>query len=126
MFPNPHFVYLHDTPSKDLFERDVRAFSSGCIRVERPLELAELLLNDPEKWGLEKIHSAVDTQKTQTVTLPATVPVLLYCLTAQGQADGSVHFKNDVYRRDPAVLKALDGEFKFRFLPTPDLERFLL
>ncbi len=117
MFPNPHFVYLHDTPSKDLFERDVRAFSSGCIRVERPLELAELLLNDPDQWSLEKIRSAVDTQKTQTVTLPAPVPVLLYYWTAQGQVDGSVHFKNDVYRRDPAVLKALDGEFKFRGQP---------
>jgi murein L,D-transpeptidase YcbB/YkuD len=122
MFPNPHFVYLHDTPSKDLFERDVRAFSSGCIRVERPLELAELLLNDPDQWSLEKIRSAVDTRKTQTVTLPAPVPVLLYYWTAQGQADGSVHFKNDVYRRDPAVLKALDGEFKFRGQPiTKDL-----
>ena len=117
MFPNPHFVYLHDTPSKDLFERDVRAFSSGCIRVERPLELAELLLNDPDQWSLEKIRSAVDTQKTRTVTLPAPVPVLLYYWTAQGQADGSVHFKNDVYRRDPALLKALDGEFKFRGQP---------
>jgi murein L,D-transpeptidase YcbB/YkuD len=122
MFPNPHFVYLHDTPSKDLFERDVRAFSSGCIRVERPLELAELLLNDPDQWSLEQIRSAVDTQKTQTVTLPAPVPVLLYYWTAQGQADGRVHFKNDVYRRDPAVLKALDGEFKFRGQPiTKDL-----
>lgn len=122
MFPNPHFVYLHDTPSKDLFERDVRAFSSGCIRVERPLELAELLLNDPDQWSLEKIRSAVDTQKTRTVTLPAPVPVLLYYWTAQGQADGSVHFKNDVYRRDPAVLKALDSKFKFRGQPiTKDL-----
>jgi murein L,D-transpeptidase YcbB/YkuD len=117
MFPNPHFVYLHDTPSRDLFERDVRAFSSGCIRVERPLELAELLLNDPDKWSLERIRSAIDTQRTQTVTLPEPVPVLLYYWTAQGQADGSVHFKTDIYRRDPAVLKALDGEFKFRRQP---------
>ena len=117
MFPNPHFVYLHDTPSKDLFERDVRAFSSGCIRVERPLELAELLLNDLEKWSLDRIRMAIDTRKTQTVALPAPVPVLLYYWTAQGQADGSVHFKNDVYRRDPAVLKALDGEFRFRRQP---------
>ncbi len=122
MFPNPHFVYLHDTPSRGLFERDVRAFSSGCIRVERPLELAELLLNDPGKWSLEKIRSAIDTEKTQTVTLPTPVPVLLYYWTAQGQADGRAHFKNDVYRRDPAVLKALDSEFKFRKQPvTKDL-----
>jgi murein L,D-transpeptidase YcbB/YkuD len=114
MFPNPHFVYLHDTPSKDLFERDVRAFSSGCIRVERPLELAERLLNDPEKWSLDRIRTAIDTRKTRTVALPAPVPVLLYYWTTQGQADGSVHFKHDVYRRDPGILKALDGEFRFR------------
>jgi murein L,D-transpeptidase YcbB/YkuD len=122
MFPNPHFVYLHDTPSRNLFERDVRAFSSGCIRVERPLELAELLLNDPGTWSLEKIQRAIDTEKTQTVTLPTPVPVLLYYWTAQGQSDGNVHFKNDVYRRDPGVLKALDSEFKFRKQPvTKDL-----
>jgi murein L,D-transpeptidase YcbB/YkuD len=122
MFPNAHFVYLHDTPSKNLYERDTRAFSSGCIRVERPLELAELLLNDPEKWSLAKIRAAIETEKTQTVTLSASVPVLLYYWTVQGQADGSVHFKNDIYRRDPAVLKALDSEFKFRKQPvTKDL-----
>ncbi len=85
--------------------------------MERPLELAELLLNDPDKWSLERIRSAIDTQRTQTVTLPEPVPVLLYYWTAQGQADGSVHFKTDIYRRDPAVLKALDGEFKFRRQP---------
>ena len=57
IFPNPHFVFLHDTPSKALFERTERTFSSGCIRVEQPFELAELLLDDPVKWnreGLEK------------------------------------------------------------------------
>jgi len=76
----------------------------------------------PETWSLAKIRAAIDTEKTQTVTLPAPVPVLLYYWTAQGQADGSMHFKNDVYRRDPAVLKALDSEFTFRKQPvTKDL-----
>lgn len=103
---------LHDSPSKSLFDRDARAFSSGCIRVERPLELAERLLNDPEQWRLEKIRAAIDTGKPRTVTLPA--PVLLYCWTAQGRSDGSVHFKQDIYRRDPAVLAALEGPFQFR------------
>jgi murein L,D-transpeptidase YcbB/YkuD len=117
MFPNQHLVYLHDTPSKDLFERDVRAFSSGCIRVERPLELAELLLNDAEVWSLEKISAAIDSGRTQTVTLNKPVSVLLYYWTAQGQSDGSIHFKNDVYGRDPAVLEALDSEFQFRKRP---------
>ena len=71
---------------------------------------------------MEKIQSAIDTEKTQTVTLPTPVPVLLYYWTAQGQANGSVNFRNDVYRRDSAVLKALDSEFKFRKQPvTKDL-----
>lgn len=77
MFPNKHDVYLHDIPSKQLFERDVRAFSSGRIWVERPFELAELLLNDPQNWSLEKIQAAVDGKHTQTVHLGSPVPVQL-------------------------------------------------
>jgi murein L,D-transpeptidase YcbB/YkuD len=122
VFPNKHDVYLHDTPSKELFERDVRAFSSGCIRVDRPFELAELLLNDPENWSREKIQAAMDGTQTRTVKLESPVPVLLYYWTAQGQPDGTAQFKTDIYGRDDAVLKAIDGEFKFRKQPlTRDL-----
>ena len=122
VFPNKHDVYLHDTPSKGLFERDVRAFSSGCIRVERPFELAELLLNDPLNWSREKIQAAVDGKQTRTVKLESPMPILLYYWTAQGQPDGNALFKTDVYGRDDAVLKAIDGEFTFRKQPlTRDL-----
>jgi murein L,D-transpeptidase YcbB/YkuD len=117
MFPNEHNVYLHDTPSKELFERDERAFSSGCIRVERPFELAELLLADAEEWSREKIRAAVESRQTRTVKLERPVPVLLYYWTAQGRPDGTTQFKKDIYGRDAAVLKALDGEFKFRKRP---------
>jgi murein L,D-transpeptidase YcbB/YkuD len=117
MFPNEHNVYLHDTPSKELFARDVRAFSSGCIRVERPFELAELLLADPEDWSREKIKAAVDSKETRTVKLATPVPILLYYWTVQGRPDGSTQFLRDIYGRDAAVLKALDGEFKFRKKP---------
>ena len=117
MFPNEHNVYLHDTPSKELFARDVRAFSSGCIRVERPFELAELLLADPEDWSREKIKAAVDSKETRTVKLETPVPILLYYWTVQGRPDGSTQFLRDIYGRDDAVLKALDGEFKFRKKP---------
>ena len=51
MFPNPYLVYLHDTPSKSLFDQDERTFSSGCIRVQKAFELAELVLNDPARWN---------------------------------------------------------------------------
>ncbi len=117
MFPNEHDVYLHDTPSKELFARDERAFSSGCIRVERPFELAEILLDDPEDWSREKIRAAVGSGETRTVKLARPVPVLIYYWTAQGMPDGGVQFQKDIYGRDDAVLKALDGEFKFRKKP---------
>jgi murein L,D-transpeptidase YcbB/YkuD len=117
MFPNEHDVFLHDTPSKELFTRDERAFSSGCIRVERPFELAELLLNDPEDWSMAKIRAAVGSGETRTVKLARPVPVLIYYWTVQGMPDGSTQFLRDIYGRDDAVLKALDGEFKFRKKP---------
>jgi len=62
MFPNPYLVYLHDTPSKALFDKDERAFSSGCIRTERPLELVELLLADPVRWNLAALDAAQRSQ----------------------------------------------------------------
>jgi murein L,D-transpeptidase YcbB/YkuD len=118
IFPNPHFVYLHDTPSKSLFDRTDRAFSSGCIRVEKPFELAELLLNDPEKWNREEIERAIESGKTRTVFLPEPMPVLLFYWTVEIGPDGEVHFKKDLYGRDEAVLEGLNGEFTFRKRPT--------
>jgi len=114
MFPNPHFIYLHDTPSKELFARNSRAFSSGCIRVDNPYRLAELLLQDSEKWNLEKIMVAVDTLKRQTVRLPQSVPVLLLYWTVNVDLNGVVvAFKKDLYQRDARVLAGLDGDFVF-------------
>ncbi len=115
MFPNSHFVYLHDTPSRDLFKRADRTFSSGCIRVEHPLTLAELLLNDPVNWSRAKLEQRLADGRTQTVTLKTPIMVFLVYWTAEPEADGEVNFFNDVYRRDPAVLQAL-GE-PFRFIP---------
>ncbi len=117
MFPNEHLVYIHDTPSKSLFERTDRTFSSGCIRTEKPFELAEILLDDPGKWNKESFKRVIDTKKTQTVMLPKHVPVLLFYWTAAVEPDGSVRFKKDPYKRDAKVLKGLNGEFKFRKRP---------
>jgi murein L,D-transpeptidase YcbB/YkuD len=116
MFPNPYQVYLHDSPAKSLFEQDTRLFSSGCIRVQKPFELTELVLNDPVKWNKAAIDAVVATGKTQTVNLAKPVPVLILYWTAQPRSDGQVIFRNDVYDRDPATLAALDSEFK---LPSP-------
>jgi murein L,D-transpeptidase YcbB/YkuD len=112
IFPNEHFVFLHDTPSRGLFDRAKRTFSSGCIRVDRPLELAELVLDDPEKWNRETIQEVLDGKKTRTVHLQEPMPVLLLYWTAFVDDDGVVNFLEDVYDRDQRILDGLEGEFK--------------
>lgn len=107
-FPNEYAVYLHDTPHTEYFESDQRARSSGCIRVERPRELAELLLNDPAKWNRAAIDAAIDTNKTQTVTLSKPVTLLLAYWTAEWHEGDRLSFRQDIYDRDDQVKRALD------------------
>jgi L,D-transpeptidase YcbB len=109
MFPNSHAVYLHDTPSKALFEKTERAFSSGCIRVEGPFELAKLLLNDPANWNDTTIDAVLKNGATRTVRLRTPVPVLVMYWTMDPTAEGSPVFKRDPYDRDPKLLTALDA-----------------
>jgi murein L,D-transpeptidase YcbB/YkuD len=109
MFPNAYSVYLHDTPSRDLFESPSRAFSSGCIRVEHPLELAERVLADP-KWSAAAIERTVDGGKTVTVNLRRPLPVLLLYWTAFPTGEGRrVGFARDIYGRDAPIQRALEG-----------------
>ena len=110
IFPNEHFVFLHDTPSKSLFSRPERAFSSGCIRVENPLELAELLLDDPQKWSRGDIDNMLAERKTRTLHLREAFPVMLMYLTALTEADGTTRFYRDVYERDARLLQELNAE----------------
>ncbi|MGD9080997.1 MAG: L,D-transpeptidase family protein [Desulfobacterales bacterium] len=117
MFPNKHLVFIHDTPSRSLFDRTDRTFSSGCIRTEKPFELAEILLDNPAKWNQESFKRIIDSGQTQTIRLPKPVPVLLFYWTAAMEPDGSVRFKKDPYKRDAEVLEGLNGEFKFRKRP---------
>ncbi|MCW5622066.1 MAG: L,D-transpeptidase family protein, partial [Burkholderiales bacterium] len=112
MFPNSHLVYLHDTPQQALFEAEARIFSSGCIRVQHVFELAELLLADAQHWSKRQLLEAVETGKTQTITLHEHVPILLAYWTAVA-TDQRVFFYEDVYRRDAAELAALDAPFSF-------------
>lgn len=100
MFPNPYDVYLHDTPSKNLFRRPMRALSHGCVRVENPLDLAEYLMKGQVDWSRERITSAIAKGKEQTVPLPETVPVHMIYLTAWVDGDGNTQFRNDLYGRD--------------------------
>ncbi|SDL92338.1 Murein L,D-transpeptidase YcbB/YkuD [Catalinimonas alkaloidigena] len=107
-FPNPYHVYLHDTPSKELFARSPRTFSHGCIRVEHPLELARLLLQDSVRWSAAAIDQVVQDGATQQVALSRPLHVLILYWTCDAQPDGRIRFHQDVYRRDPAVLQALN------------------
>ncbi|NIP39766.1 MAG: L,D-transpeptidase family protein [Candidatus Dadabacteria bacterium] len=107
IFPNDHFVYLHDTPNRSLFNKDIKTFSSGCIRVEKPFELAELLLNDKEKWNQQNIQNVIKKRKTRTVFLDDPVPIMILYWTASADNDGNVYFMNDIYGRDKAILKLL-------------------
>ena len=108
MFPNEHAVYLHDTPARELFGASERAFSHGCIRVENPLNLAEVLL-EPNSWDRQRIDAALATGKPTTVYLARPLPILLLYLTANVDPDGTVHFYRDIYRRDGRIAEALDG-----------------
>ena len=107
MFPNRFNVYLHDTPGRGIFDRAERAFSSGCIRVEKPIELALHLIGD-QGWTPEAIRTVVDRRVERTVTLRTPIPVHLLYWTAWADADGTLHFRRDVYERDPALGAALD------------------
>ena len=108
MFPNAHHVYLHDTPGRELFDRTRRAFSSGCIRVERPLELASLLLRGDTRWSRERIETAVAAAGgEQTIQLPRPYMVHLLYWTAWADPDGTIHFREDIYDRDGALEEAL-------------------
>lgn len=115
IFPNKHFVFLHDTPHRELFDRPDRAFSSGCIRIEDPLRLAELLLGDPAKYKRSDLQAIVDSRKTQRVSLKPKIPVAILYLTAALDDEGHVTFLKDVYNRDPAVLDALNGPVILEF-----------
>jgi murein L,D-transpeptidase YcbB/YkuD len=111
MFPNKYSVYLHDTPSRSLFSKDERIFSSGCIRVEKPQELARLLLNDTVNWSDGKISAAMNQKNERTVILKESVDVYIYYLTSWSHK-GNIHFRKDVYSRDDEVFEALQLERK--------------
>jgi murein L,D-transpeptidase YcbB/YkuD len=114
MFPNDHAVYLHDTPSKSLFSRTDRAFSSGCIRVENALELAKLVLNGEGEWDQKAIDRVLRSGKTRNVFLHEPIPVLLLYWTAWVGPDGRVNFRHDLYDRDKVVQRELANGFRFR------------
>lgn len=111
MFPNSHDVYLHDTPSRSLFGESERAFSHGCVRVSRPLDLAVQVLaaGGVGGWDLARIDSVVASQKNTVVNLAEPLPVHITYLTSWVDAQ-SVNFRKDIYEHDAKLLAALDGK----------------
>lgn len=109
MFPNQFDVYLHDTPSKELFAKARRDFSSGCIRIEKPVELAEYLLRKHPDWPSEKIRSTLSGSDftTQTVKLPEPVNIHILYWTVWVGKDDRIHFGPDIYDRDTALDAAM-------------------
>ena len=109
MFPNEHDIYLHDTPADHLFAKEERAFSHGCIRLERPMDLAHVLLKGSE-WTPEKIQSVLASGEQTTVSLPKPLPVHLLYFTAWVDESGTLQFRRDVYGHDTKLAKALADE----------------
>ncbi len=100
LFPNPYHVYLHDTPADALFARAGRAFSHGCVRVERPEALAKWVLKDSPEWTDEKIVEAMDAGEEQHVKLKQAIPVHIVYFTAWADDAGTVRLDPDVYGYD--------------------------
>jgi len=100
VFPSQFSVYLHDTPVRSLFQKTQRDFSSGCIRIEKPIELASLLLKSEPRWTQEKILDTIQSGKTQVIWLSEKIPVHLSYWTAWVDENGTIHFRDDIYGMD--------------------------
>ncbi len=107
MFPNGHSVYLHDTPSKHLFAAESRAYSHGCVRVERPFALAWLLLSEQTEDPGKMIEETLAHGKETNVPLDRPIPINLVYLTSWVDEAGVLHFRDDVYNRDEILARAM-------------------
>jgi len=108
VFPNDENVYLHGTPSTELFARSRRDFSHGCVRVEDPVALAEWALAGQNGWTRDRIQSAMNGTEPIRVNLARPIPVILFYITAAvTPEDGKVHFARDIYGHDPKLDRAL-------------------
>ncbi len=107
MFPNKYNIYLHDTPSKSLFSREVRAFSHGCVRVQKPFEFAYKLLEKQTSDPKGAFHGWLKTGREQYVNLQQPVPIYLNYRTAFFKENGRVNYRNDIYGRDKTIFNAL-------------------
>lgn len=109
VFPSRFGVYLHDTPARALFGRTVRTFSHGCIRIEKPFDLAVWALREDPRWTPEAIRAVIDSGKERSVPLPRTIPVHVAYWTAWVDDHGILQLGRDVYSRDAGVARLLES-----------------
>ena len=108
MFPNEYYVYLHSTPSTELFARSRRDFSAGCIRVEKPAELGAWVLRFNEGWNVDRVQQGMQSGKDNTtVNLARKTPVFIVYGTAVAYENNEVHFYDDIYGHDAKLAQAL-------------------
>jgi murein L,D-transpeptidase YcbB/YkuD len=111
-FPNKHAVYLHDTPTKNLFNAESRTFSHGCMRVRDPMRLAEVLLEQDKGWSPDEVHITQKSDPDEVpITLDKRIPVHITYLTAVVGEDGSERVMKDIYGHEQRVKLALEGQF---------------
>ncbi|MEX2156076.1 MAG: L,D-transpeptidase family protein [Gemmatimonadales bacterium] len=113
-FPNAYDVYLHDTPSRELFDEAQRDFSSGCIRLEKPLDLAVYLMKKNGRWNREALELALDEGTERAVYLPRPMPVQLLYWTAWADEDGTIQFRSDIHGLDRPLADALQAPLSTR------------
>ena len=129
MFPNQYDIYLHSTPAVSLFERARRDFSHGCVRVQKPEDLAVWVLDgqkdkDGQEWDRDKVHEAMTTgPDNRTVGLKTPLPIAIFYLTAFVEEDGQVHFFNDIYGYDADMQKVLAKGPPYPVKPEPIVPR---
>ena len=107
MFPNNHNVYLHDTPLRELFEKTNRSFSSGCIRIEKPIELAEYLLSGDMNIDKEFLLERIKLQIEESLYLTTPFPIHIVYFTAWVDSNGKLNFYEDIYERDQTLERLL-------------------
>jgi L,D-transpeptidase YcbB len=122
MFPNEYNIYLHSTPAVSLFEQTRRDFSHGCIRVQKPADLAAWVLNTQpgNDWDLEKVQAAMNGgPDNRTVTLKDQLPIVIFYVTGLVEDDGHIHFFDDIYGYDAAMQKVIDKGPPYPIKPGP-------
>lgn len=112
LFPNSFNIYFHDTNQKDLFNRDQRAYSHGCIRISDPVKMADYVLSDNARWTPEKIDSAMNSGKEKYVRVKEPVPVLIMYYTAFIDEGGCLHFLHDIYDHDVTMAPKMFSDPK--------------